>query len=66
MKRSNYQLSSREPLGGVWVETDDVFSGRAGGEGPLTLGAVHLGQDDLVIGITDLNVHTDPCNKIKS
>ena len=53
----SYQLSARKPLGGVGVKAYDVFAGCRGGEGPLALGAVHLGQDDLVVWIPDLNVH---------
>ena len=29
-----------------------------GGEGELALAAVNLGQDDLVIGVSDLNMHS--------
>lgn len=54
-----HQLGPREPFGGVGIETDDVLSGRVGSEGPASLGGVHLGQDDLVVGVTDLDVHAD-------
>ena len=37
-----------------------MFPGSVRGEGPFPLRAVDLGQDDLVVGIPDLNVHPDP------
>ena len=36
-----------------------MFSGRVRGEGPLALRAVHLGEDDLVVGVADLHVHPE-------
>ena len=53
------ELAATEPLGAVAVETDDVFPRHVGGEGELALAAVHLGQDDLVVRVSDLNMH--PC-----
>ena len=52
------ELGPTEPLGAVAVETDDVFTRHVRGEGELALAAVHLGQDDLVVGVPDLNVHS--------
>ena len=53
------ELGSAEPLGAVAVETDDVLPRHVGGEGELALAAVHLGQDDLVVRVSDLHVHPD-------
>ena len=55
----NSELGSWEPLGGVGVKTDDVLPRGVGGEGELALAAVHLGQDDLVVRVPDLHVHTN-------
>ena len=51
------ELGTAEPLGGVGVEADDVFARGVGGECELALTAVHLGEDDLVVRVTDLHVH---------
>ena len=36
-----------------------MLSRGVGGEGPPPLAGVHLGQDDLVVGVADLDVHPD-------
>ena len=51
--------SKHGPLGGVGVEADGVLPGGVGGEGEAALRAVHLGQDDLGVGVLDLHVHAD-------
>ncbi len=56
---SPYQLGAGEPLGGVGVQADDVLAGGVGGESPPPLAGVHLGQDDLVVRVADLDVHAD-------
>ena len=53
----NPELAATEPLGAVAVETDDVLPRHVRGEGELALAAVHLGQDDLVVRVPDLNMH---------
>ena len=53
----NPQLAPTEPLGAVAVQTDHVLPRHVRGEGELALAAVHLGQDDLVVGVSDLHVH---------
>ena len=53
----NPELAATEPLGAVAVQTDDVLPRHVGGEGELALAAVHLGQDDLVVRVPDLNMH---------
>ena len=53
------ELCSTEPLGAVAVQTYDVLPGHVRGEGELALAAVHLGQDDLVVRVSDLHVHPD-------
>ena len=53
------ELAATEPLGAVAVQTDDVLPWHVGGEGELALAAVHFGQDDLVVRISDLNMHPD-------
>ena len=55
----NPQLAPTEPLGAVAVQTDHVLPRHVRGEGELALAAVHLGQDDLVVRVSDLNMH--PC-----
>ena len=52
------ELAATEPLGAVAVQTDDVLPRHVGGEGELALAAVHLGQDDLVVRVSDLNMHS--------
>ena len=52
------ELCAAEPLGGVGVEADDVLPGGVGGEGELALTAVHLGEDDLVVRVPDLHMHS--------
>ena len=51
------ELCSTEPLGAVTVQTDDVLPRHVRGEGELALAAVHLGQDDLVVRVSDLYMH---------
>ena len=51
------ELAAIEPLGAVTVQTDDVLPRHVGGEGELAHTAVHLGQDDLVFRVPDLNMH---------
>ena len=55
----NSKLRSAEPLGAVAVQTDHVLPGHVRGEGELALTAVHFGQDDLVVRVSDLNMHPD-------
>jgi len=52
------ELSPCEPLGGVSVEADDVFPWCGGGERELSLATVHLAENDLVVRIPDLDVHS--------
>lgn len=56
---ASYQLASTEPLGRVGVETNDVLSRRVGREAEATLRAVHLGEDRLILGVPDLDVHAN-------
>lgn len=56
---SSHQLSSREPFGRVWIQTDDVFARCMRCERPFTLWAVYFGQDDFIVGIADLDVHAN-------
>lgn len=51
------ELRSREPSTGVGVQTDDVLSWGVRRERELALRGVHLGQDGLVVGVSDLHVH---------
>ena len=37
-----------------------MFAGCVGGERPLALGAVDLAEDDLVVGISNLDMHSNP------
>ena len=53
------ELCAAEPLGGVGVEADDVLARGVGGECELALTAVHLGEDNLVVRVPDLYVHTN-------
>ena len=53
----NPELAATEPLGAVAVQADNVLPRHVGGEGELALAAVHLGQDDLVVRVPDLNMH---------
>ena len=55
----NPELAATEPLGAVAVQTDHVLPGHVRGECELALAAVHLGQDDLVVRVPDLYVHTN-------
>ena len=55
----NPELAATEPLCAVAVQTDHVLPGHVRGEGELALAAVHFGQDDLVVRVSDLNMHPD-------
>ena len=64
------ELCSTEPLGAVAVQTDDVLPRHVRGEGELALAAVNLGQDDLVVRVPDLHMHsylrTRSCKPVSS
>merc|ERR1711971_502012 len=51
------QLSAREPLGRIAVQTDDMLAGSVRGESEFAFTAVSLGEDDLVIRISNFHVH---------
>jgi len=53
------QLCAREPFGGVTVQTDHVLPGVVGGKCELALAAVHLAENDFIVGISDLHVHSN-------
>ncbi len=53
------QVAAAEPGGRVRVQADDVLAWHVRGEGEATLSAVQLGQDNLLLGIFDLDVHAD-------
>ena len=66
----NAELRPTKPLGTVAVQADHVLPGHVAGEGELALAAVHLGQDDLVVRVPDLHMHsylwTRSCKPVSS
>ena len=54
----NAELRPTKPLGTVAVQADHVLPGHVAGEGELALAAVHLRQDDLVVRVPDLHMHS--------